>query len=254
MKWIFTICLLLSGLLTFAEEMVLKGVYQGKNLYVQNPLSSNEIDYCTEVVYLNGNVVLKNPRASSFEINLAKLPINSPVEVKIVYKSGCKPKIINPNVIRQTTSFKFISFTIDDKSLNWVVEGESANSVYYVEHYVNNNWTNIKVMTAQSGKTYSIPVTHSAGLNTYRIKHQEKNGQIVYSQTVTYSSTQGMVKFYPRNVSNKIYFTGNVSYEISDAKKQVLKKGKGKEVDVSSLQRGVYYVSFDNRTEQFLKK
>lgn len=63
-----------------------------------------------------------------------------------------------------------------------------------------------------------------------------------------------MVKFYPRNVSNKIYFTANVDYEILNNQKKLIKKGKGKEVDVSNLQRGVYYVSFDNRTEQFLKK
>ncbi|MDW8295791.1 MAG: hypothetical protein RMJ97_02800, partial [Raineya sp.] len=86
------------------------------------------------------------------------------------------------------------------------------------------------------------------------IKHQERSGQITYSDILDYSFTQGMVKFYPRNVSNKIYFTADVSYEISNNKKEVVKKGKGKEVDVSNLPRGVYFISFDNRTEQFLKK
>lgn len=255
MRFLLTICLLLSSFISLAEEITLKGTYQGKNLYVQNPFSSNQTSYCTEAVYLNGKLILQSPKTSSYEINLSKLAINAPVDVKIIYKSGCKPKVINPYVIKSTSGFKFISFTIDDKNLHWTVESESANSVYYVEHYVNNNWTNIKVLTAQSGQiSYTVPVNHNIGANSYRIKHQEKNGQIAYSQTVAYNSTQGMIKFYPRNVSNKIYFTGNVSYEISDSKKQILKKGKGKEVDVSTLQRGVYYVSFDNRTEQFLKK
>jgi len=255
MRILFTICLFIYSFFALAQEINLKGTYQGKNLYVQNPLSSDQSSYCTESVYLNGRVVLQSPKTSSFEINLSKLAINSPIEVRILYKNGCKPKVINPNVVKSNTSFKFVSFTIDDKNLHWTVEGESANSVYYVEHYINNNWTNVKVLTAQAGQsTYNIPVAHTVGSNSYRVKHQEKNGQIAYSQTVTYTSSQGMIKFYPRNVSNKIYFTGTVSYEISDAKKQLLKRGKGKEVDVSTLQRGVYYVSFDNRTEQFLKK
>lgn len=241
----------------FAQEIKLSGVYQGKNIYVQNPLKSDQSGYCTQAVFVNGTKVLDNPRASSYEINLSKYVINTPIEIRIVHHMDCKPKVINKSAIDVRTNFKFINITIDDKSLNWSVEGETENSVYYVEQLSNNNWTNLKVLTAQSKQTtnsYSVALTHSTGQNTYRIKHQEKSGQMVYSQTVSYSSVQGMVKFYPRNVSNKIYFTAIVSYEISDNRKQVVKKGKGKEVDLSNLQRGVYYVSFDNRTEQFLKK
>ncbi|GAB4125049.1 MAG: hypothetical protein OHK0045_08300 [Raineya sp.] len=242
---------------SFAQEIKLTGVYQGKNIYVQNPLKADQRTYCTEAVYVNGSKILDNPRSSSYEINLSKFAINAPLEIRIVHSKDCKPKVINKYVIEVKTKFKFISFTADDKSLNWTVEGESSNSVYYVEQFSNNNWTNIKVLTAQAQQntnSYSLPVSHSTGQNTYRIKHQEKSGQIAYSQTISYNSVQGMVKFYPRNVSNKIYFTANVSYEISNVRKQIIKKGKGKEVDLSNLQRGVYYISFDNRTEQFLKK
>lgn len=249
--------ILLLSFGSFAQEIKLTGVYQGKNIYVQNPLKPDQSGYCTQAVFVNGTKLLTNPRTSSYEINLSKYAINTPVEIRIVYSNGCKPKVINKYVIDVKTKFKFISFTVDDKNLNFTVEGESNNSVYYIEHYVNNNWTTLKVLTAQEQQkinSYSVPVSHSTGQNTYRIKHQEKSGQIVYSQTVSYSSVQGMVKFYPRNVSNKIYFTANVSYEIFNSQKQIIKKGKGKEVDLSTLQRGVYYVSFDNRTEQFLKK
>jgi hypothetical protein len=252
------LCLfLLLHLVSFAEEIKLTGVYQGKNIYVQNPLKTDQSGYCTQAVFVNGTKVLDNPRASSYEINLSKYPINTPVEIRIVHSNGCKPKVINKYVIDVRTNFKFISVNVDDKNINWTVEGETNNSVYYVEQLVNNNWTNLKVLTVQTQQktnSYSVPVSHSVGQNTYRIKHQEKSGQITYSQTISYSSVQGMVKFYPRNVSNKIYFTANVDYEILNNQKKLIKKGKGKEVDVSNLQRGVYYVSFDNRTEQFLKK
>lgn len=242
---------------SFSQEIRLSGTYQGKNIYVQNPLQPNQNGYCTQAVFVNGNKVLTNPRTSSYEINLSKYAINTPIEIRIIHHNGCKPKVINKSAIYAKTKFKFISFTVSSQSLNWTVEGETENSVYYVEHLVNNNWTNLQVLTSQEKQitnSYSIPVKHSTGLNTYRIKHQEKSGQIVYSQTVSYNSVQGMVKFYPRNVSNKIYFTAIVNYEISDNRKKVIKKGKGKEVDLSNLQRGVYYVSFDNRTEKFLKK
>lgn len=252
-----TLWFLMHSLLTFSQEVVVKGTYQGKNVYIHNPLSTDQKSYCIQFVYLNGNIVVRSPRTSSFEINLASLAIGSAVEIKIVHIEGCKPKVINPWVLRGHSNFKFTSFTANEKNLVWSVEGETANSVYYVERMINNNWTNVTTLQAQnpqSTNSYTLPVTHNVGLNKYRIKHQERSGQITYSNVLDYNFTQGMVKFYPRNVSNKIYFTAIVSYEISNMKKEVLKKGKGKEVDVSNLSRGVYYVSFDNRTEQFLKK
>ncbi|MDX1903696.1 MAG: hypothetical protein SFU27_06010 [Thermonemataceae bacterium] len=255
MRNVFTIILLFWSIASMAGEIIAKGTYQGKNIFVQNPLSSDRVSYCTEAVYLNNKLVLQNPKASSYEVNMSKLSVGTSVEIKIVYKDGCKPKIINPSVIKSVSNFKFTNTVVNADDISWQVEGETSNSVYYIEHYVNNNWTNVKVITAKDNQnSYSVSLKHSAGVNKYRVKHQAKLGQIAYSPTVTYNSTSGMVKFYPRNVSNKIYFTGVVSYEISNAKKQVLKKGKGRDVDVSSLQRGVYYVTFDNRTEQFLKK
>jgi len=238
-----------------AGEIIAKGTYQGKNIFVQNPLSPDRTTYCTQAVYLNNKLVLENPKASSYEVNMSKLSVGTPVEIKIVYKDGCKPKIINPSAIKSVSNFKFTNTVVTADEISWQVEGETPNSVYYIEHYVNNNWTNVKVITAQNAQTsYNVSLKHTAGVNKYRVKHQAKLGQIAYSPTVSYNSTAGMVKFYPRNVTNKIYFTAVVTYEISNAKKQVVKKGKGKDVDLSTLQRGVYYVRFDNRTEQFLKK
>ncbi|WP_448528794.1 T9SS C-terminal target domain-containing protein [Raineya sp.] len=252
-----TLWFLMQSFIAFSQELVVKGTYQGKNVYIHNPLTADQRTFCIQSVYLNGNVVIKSPRTSSFEVNLSSLAIGSAVEIKIIHSEGCKPKIINPWVLKGQGNFKFTSVSADEKSLTWSVEGETANSVYYIERMVNNNWTNVTTLQAQNPQntnTYTLPISHNVGLNKYRIKHQERSGQITYSNVLDYSFTQGMVKFYPRNVSNKIYFTAVVSYEISNTKKEVLKKGKGKEVDVSNLSRGVYYVSFDNRTEQFLKK
>jgi hypothetical protein len=145
------LCLfLLLHLVSFAEEIKLTGVYQGKNIYVQNPLKTDQSGYCTQAVFVNGTKVLDNPRASSYEINLSKYPINTPVEIRIVHSNGCKPKVINKYVIDVRTNFKFISVNVDDKNINWTVEGETNNSVYYVEQLVNNNWTNLKVLTVQT--------------------------------------------------------------------------------------------------------
>lgn len=254
---VFLFCFFSQSTSLYADEIVVMGTYQGKNIYVQNPFTSDQTRYCTESVYLNNALILSKPRSSSYEINLSSLALNAAIEIKIVYTAGCKPKIINPYAIKSNTNFKFVNFTVDDKSLYWNTENETANSVYYIESFVNNNWSTLKVLSTQQVKasnSYSLVVSHTTGQNRYRIKHQEKSGQISYSPTILFNSNQGLVKFYPRNASSKIYFTAIVNYEISDIYKKVLRKGKGKDVDISTLARGVYYLNFEGRTEQFLKK
>lgn len=249
---------LLCSLKALSQEVVVKGTYQGKNVYVQNPLTPDQKNYCTQTVYLNGSLIINSPpRTSSFEIDLSHLQIGNSVEIRIVHSNGCKPKVINPWVLQGHSSFRFVSLTADEKNISWSVEGETANSVYYIEKLENNNWTNLSTLQVQNPQkvnNYTLSVSHHTGLNKYRVKHQERNGQITYSNVLEYNYRQGEVKFYPRNVNNKIYFTAEVTYEILNLQGQVLKKGKGKEVDVSNLSKGVYKISFGNRTEQFLKK
>ena len=50
-----------------AGVLVLTGMYQGKDVYVQNPLSENQKDYCTKEVYLNNEKILTNIKSSVFE-------------------------------------------------------------------------------------------------------------------------------------------------------------------------------------------
>jgi hypothetical protein len=239
-----------------AAEIILKGVYQGKNLYVQNPLVPGQTRYCTLNVYVNGTMLLTDPRSSSYEIDLSRFSLNTPVEVRIVHSPECKPKIINPSVIKALGKFQFVGVSVDASLIRWNSVGETASSIYYVERYINNNWITLKIITAQKtgNNTYAIEVRHNTGNNRYRVKHQELDGQFYYTQSVDFQNIIYRAKFYPKNVMNKIYFTADVNYEIFDIKKTLVKRGRGREIDASALKRGVYYLVFDSQTEQFLKK
>ena len=89
-------------------EYTVTGEYQGKNIYVQNPLSKDKLNFCTTEVYLNERLDKTSPKTSAYEIDLSHLEIGSPVFIKIVHKEGCKPKIINPQVIRSKSKFQFL--------------------------------------------------------------------------------------------------------------------------------------------------
>ena len=63
----------------------------------------------------------------------------------------------------------------------------------------------------------------------------------------------GIPPFY-LTVKNTITFTGETLYEIYDYYGTIVKKGYGKQIDVSSLVKGGYYLCYDNEVVEFKKK
>lgn len=240
-----------------AGEIVLSGVFQGKNLFVQNPLSPDNQTYCVEEVYVNEVRKMSGIRHSAFEIDLSHLEVQDAVTIRIISKDGCIPKIINPQVLRPSNSFGFGNIAINTKSLDWSTTGESPKYIYYAEHFVNGSWLAIKKFGARNtgAGIYSLPVTHHLGENKYRVKAQNnETHHILYSRIVIFHSKEEPVTFYPKNVTGKITLSRAVSYEILDSKGKVLKKGRGTEINLTGLKTGVYYLNFGNRTEKFFKK
>lgn len=238
-------------------SFTVSGTYKGRNIYVQNPFTPDRSRYCTRLVYVNDQQVLVEPHASSFEVDLSSVPMNSPVIIKIVHTQGCKPKIINPDAIRGDADFQFVSYSVDENTLHWTTAGETENSTYYIQKLVNNNWLTVRIITARGSNgegSYTLPVQHHTGVNRYRIRHQERDGRVYYSPELIYRKSAEEVRFYPKNASTKIYFTQSIPYKITDVKGNVLLQGNGKFVDISKLPRGVYVIHFGSKTDRFLKK
>ena len=62
------------------------------------------------------------------------------------------------------------------------------------------------------------------------------------------------VNFYPQLSSSKLYFTNEAKYQIEDISGRVLLKGKGIDVDVSTLQVGDYIIKYEKKSGRFTKK
>jgi hypothetical protein len=43
-------------------------------------------------------------------------------------------------------------------------------------------------------------------------------------------------------------------YEIYDSYGNIVKKGTTKRVEVGNLQKGIYYLNYDNKSDKFIKK
>jgi len=248
---------LFANFSAFAGEIVLEGVFHGTNLYVQNP-SIGQGKFCIEQVFVNDQKLESVPKASAFEISLnAYLKLDQKVTVRIFHSDGCEPKVINPNAIRQSETFQFVSIDVNAQNIHWVGKGEKKFGKYFIEKYLNNSWTTVDVVNAQAkpgNNVYTIDASHHSGQNKIRVKYVEITGKIFYSKTVEYTSSVEAIKFYPEKVSKELNFSKPTQYEILDFFGNKVKEGNGDKVDCTDLKSGFYYVNFDNRTERFYKK
>ena len=136
--------LAVTGAASQEVEYTMTGEYQGKNIYIQNPLSADKINFCTSEVFLNEKLITSSPKTSAFVVDLSGLEIGDPVFLKIVHKEECVPKVINPQVIRSKSSFQYLQVIADDNGIFWSTSGELRSGNYLLEHYRNNSWTMTK--------------------------------------------------------------------------------------------------------------
>jgi hypothetical protein len=256
-KFLFTSLVLLGAFASQAGILTISGVYQGKNLYVQNPFAGNMRDYCTNEVYVNEVKKEYNVASSAFEIDLSFMKIGDPVTIKITHKDDCKPKVLNPQVIQATSAFSISSFSVDQDKILWTTKGERPKGKIFVEQMRYNTWVIVKELPGKGQalmNSYEVESFNHSGVNQYRIKYLEVDGQIKYSSTVEYTSTLEPVTFYPHRVTDKITLSRPVEYELQDAFGNVIRKSKGSEIDIASSPSGVYYLNCDNQTFKIFKK
>jgi len=242
-----------------AGILELQGVYQGKNLYVQNPFAGNMKDFCTNDVFVNDQKVMTAIQSSAYEIDLSHLKLHEAVKIRITHKDDCKPKVLNPQVIRPSSAFQFSSFNVDKEHLLWASKGEKPKGKFFIEQFVNNRWITVKELSGKESpilNNYDALSSHHSGLNKYRIKYLEGDGQVFYSSVMEFTSDLPSLDIYPKRVSDKVYFnpSRDADYEVLDAYGNVVRKGKGKEISMNDLASGVYYIDADNKTFKIFKK
>ena len=248
-----------------AGVIVLEGNYQGKNLYIQNPFAGSGVGFCVTNVEVNGNVTTDEIASSAFEIDFRnlQLKIGDKVVVKITHKDDCKPKVLNPEVLKPKSTFEIVSMSVEkDLTFKWSTKGETGKLTYTIEQFRWNKWVKVgevEGLGTPDVNNYSFKVTPHSGKNQYRVKQVDYTGQPKLSKTIDYMSTTAEITFSPAKVSREIsFFTGSTPietmFEIYDQFGNIVKRGFASTVDASNLTKGAYYLNYDNKMGEFIKK
>ena len=245
--------------------LILEGNYQGKNVYVQNPNAARGVGFCVSEILVNGNITTDELNQNAFEIDLKaqKLTIGQKLEIKIKYKEDCKPKILNPEVLKPKSTFEIVSIKIEkDGLLKWSSKLESGKLSFAIEQFRWNKWVKVGEVEGDgvpSVNNYSFKVTPHSGKNQIRVRQTDYTGQPRLSKPVDFISDVSNIVFSPIKASKTITFSFSdkpveTMYEIYDQYGNIVKRGFGSTVDVSTLLKGGYFLNYDNKMSEFIKK
>ena len=106
-----------------------------------------------------------------------------------------------------------------------------------------------------SGKNvYRFQVSLTSGTNRFRVAQKSYEGEWRKSQTVEVPSSITPVTFHYDKKTKLVVFSGETFYELYNPYGQIVKRGFGSSLDLTTLQKGEYYISYDNRTDKFIRK
>ena len=259
-KFFLAILFLTFTMNSFCGEIVLKGVYQGQNLYVMNPFSESGVGFCVYEVTVNGHVTTDEINSSAFEIDLSvyQFKIGDKVIVKIKHKENCTPKILNPEVLKPKSTFKLSSIKVDRKGiLTWTTTNETGSLPYIVEQFRWNKWVKVGKVAGKGMRginKYSIKVRPHSGNNKFRVKQIDYTRKPKYSSEVNFRSLKPPITFSPLKPTTEIVFSGETLYEIYDYYGNLLLKGYGAKINIVGLKKGNYFLNYDTKTATFKKR
>ncbi len=242
-----------------AGEMVLKGTFQGENLYVRNPFAASGVGFCIYEVTVNGMTTTDEINSSAFEIDLSvyNFVFGDHVTVNILYKEECSPKVLNPEVLNPRIAAQIDAVTVKDDQITFSTSGESGSLPFVIEQFRWNKWIKVAELDG-NGKNknnqYSAKIRLHSGINKFRVKQTDYRNKPLLSKEAVVITTLPAVTFTPERVDDLITFSAPTMYEIYDQFGGIVFKGFGDSVKVSGIEKGKYYLNYDNQLGRFTKK
>ncbi len=260
-QFIFIILICYLNLYSWGDEvkkLVIDGVYQQKNLYVQNYYSGS-VGFCAIEVKVNGNITTDEINSSAFEIDLSSLNLNygDKILVEIYHKKDCTPKILNIEDVRPMPTFVILSAKgSSDGLITWITEDENGALPYIIEQFKWNKWLPVGEIIGKGTPerhTYTFKAFLTSGENKFRIKQVGFNNTVRYSNDILIQSTKIKPTFTISRDKKEVQFSNETMFEIYDIYGNIIKRGFGINVDINNVEKGTYYLCYDRDVAEFKK-
>ncbi|MBC7695896.1 MAG: hypothetical protein H7141_10685 [Burkholderiales bacterium] len=243
-----------------SSVLIVEGKFQNKNIFIQNAFGANGVGFCATEIKVNGVITTDEVNSSSFEIDLTAMNIKpgQKVVIEISHKSDCVPVVLNPEVLKPRPTFEVLSMNINSSGiLKWTAKNESGPLPYVVEQFKWNKWVyvgEVQGLGSPDNHDYSFRIATHSGENKFRVKQVGLGSTPKVSSAVIINSGTDKPSFMITKNNKAIQYTTETAFEVYDAFGTVVEKGFGKETTIDNLEKGKYYLCYDNQVAEFEKK
>jgi hypothetical protein len=259
-KTLFFIAFVLISLSGIAQSDTLYqgGKYYNTNIFVYNPDMDGE--YSIQKIIVNEDTIHEDLATNGIEIDLSSLNLKEedPVELKIIYKSGNEPSIVNPEALSNQQKFRFSRPKIYKGKLQWRVNGSASDYPIVIEEYRWNEWRvvgEVDPLDTVKNNLYQYEIGMHSGTNIIRIHTTNIQGQKVVSKVLRFVPPRvPKIVLESTKVKEDITFSSETEYELYEIGGKLIKKGVERYVDVRDLPKGEYWLNYDNTTVKIKKK
>jgi hypothetical protein len=239
------------------KDSYFRGFYHGENIFVRNPYLGQDVGFCIEKIYLNGELVVENPAISAFEIKMEKLELDTRVVIRIVHHNDCQPELANPEVIEADLKFSWLKVYVNENQIIWITTKEAGKGFYIVEKDTDEGWMPLDTVNTKGGifvNQHSIELDHIKGDNLYRVQYHDPKIDVKFSESFNFYSDKEEISHAIDEDKWIIEFTQEVSYLLYNDNSRIIKRDKGVSCNISKLPKGQYMVKYDNKEVYFEKK
>lgn len=260
MRFLFVLLFYLVCLSAEAQynTMSAAGKFYGENIYILNPTVGD--GFSVKKIVVNKDTLLDELNSNALEIDFATIGIKNEQEVLVtlIFDSLNPPHILNPEVLYPPEDLRFSKPRFRDNILQWRVGGSLSDYPMVIEQFKWNKWYKIgevDPLDTVENQTYNLMVRFHSGENQFRIKTYNFNGEEVISKSILQRSVNiPEVKMVSTKITNEIEFTSDTEYELYSETGELLLQGFDRYIDVGKLEKGVYFLNFDNSMTQIKKK
>lgn len=243
-----------------AETLEFTGRYQGKDLIVSNSLTSDS-SYCVTEVRVNGKRTSDRIESHAFAIDLGALDLalGDSVHVAIDTKEDCGVRVVNAQVleVRSTCLYTFAGLDMEGLKFTWKTEEEVGKLPFVVQQFRWNRWMNISEVMGKGTpeeNTYHVSISTHHGENRFRVYQQDLIGRHFSDPVVAVNEVTPEVRITTEKIRKSVSFSSETDYEVYNAYGQLLIAGRGATIDLSTLEKGTYYLNFGNKSGEAIRK
>jgi hypothetical protein len=256
------VALLCSGITpSLAQQSIeIAGLYQGENLLVVNEPTADGVGFCCYEARVNGMLTSDEVNSHAFEIDLSALgiPLGKGVAVRLKHRSGCSPRILNPEVLQPEPGFELVSFeAAPSGEVMWTTESERGRMPFVLQQYKWDKWVDVVRIDGRGGEgtqTYSTAIQPVNGENILRLTHLAPDGTLAVEGEVSFQGNVPEIEMSFDSKEQMLTFSGPTQYELVDAFGTVVMRGVGSQATLRYLSKGEYFVNFGAGTELLKKR